>query len=195
MKYNDMKPGDVGMVPLHVLTPDPRNARLHSERNIEAISASLRKFGQQKPIVVTPTGVVIAGNGQLEAARREGWKEIRVVVTALTGGDLAAYAIADNKTSDLAEWDYEVLAGLLEAMSEEDRALTGFSDFEIEPLLQAEWKPPAPADIPMHTGHGHSVHFNDDQWTVVTTAVDTMEGVENVPAALTELCRARIDGA
>ena len=47
------------------LSADPANARKHSERNIESIMASLRRFGQQKPIVVDKSGVVRAGNGTL----------------------------------------------------------------------------------------------------------------------------------
>ena len=51
------------------LSEDPANARTHSERNIDAIVASLRRFGQQKPIVVDSNGVVRAGNGTLVAAK------------------------------------------------------------------------------------------------------------------------------
>jgi len=56
------------------LSNDPANARKHNDRNIEAIIASLRRFGQQKPIVIDSTGVVRAGNGMLEAAKRIGWE-------------------------------------------------------------------------------------------------------------------------
>ena len=59
---------NVETVPLTSLTPDPLNARKHNRRNIDAIKASLSKFGQRKPIVVTNDGTVIAGNGTLEAA-------------------------------------------------------------------------------------------------------------------------------
>jgi ParB-like chromosome segregation protein Spo0J len=45
------------------LTTDPENARKHDKRNLDAIAASLEKFGQRKPIVVMPTGVILAGNG------------------------------------------------------------------------------------------------------------------------------------
>ena len=58
------------------LSPDPANARRHPERNLEQIKASLRRFGQQKPIVVDAANVVRAGNGTLAAAKSLGWTTI-----------------------------------------------------------------------------------------------------------------------
>ena len=93
------------------LSLDPKNARKHSARNLEAIAASLEKFGQRKPIVVH-RGVVLAGNGTLEAAKSLGWTEIDVAeVPQNWDNDTAkAYALADNRTAELAEWDEGKLA-------------------------------------------------------------------------------------
>ena len=93
------------------LSLDPKNARKHSARNLEAIAASLEKFGQRKPIVVH-RGVVLAGNGTLEAAKSLGWTEIEVAeVPEDWDNDTAkAYALADNRTAELAEWDEGELA-------------------------------------------------------------------------------------
>jgi DNA modification methylase len=98
-------------VAIESLALDPQNARTHSKRNLDAIAASLNKFGQRKPIVVH-NGVVIAGNGTLEAAKSLGWKEIAVsVCPADWDTDTAkAYALADNRSSELAEWDDAILA-------------------------------------------------------------------------------------
>ena len=98
-------------VTIESLKLDPNNARKHSKRNLDAIAASLNKFGQRKPIVVH-NGVVIAGNGTLEAARSIGWKEIGVsVCPADWDADTAkAYALADNRSSELAEWDDKILS-------------------------------------------------------------------------------------
>lgn len=117
------------------LSADPGNVRRHSVRNLEAITASLRRFGQQKPIVVDAHNVVRAGNGTLEAARKLGWKEIAVVRTALAGADAVAYAIADNRTAELARWDTDSLSGQLAAMDEELRAVAGFVEGELASLL------------------------------------------------------------
>ena len=120
------------------LSMDPSNVRKHNERNLDTIKASLTKFGQQKPIVVDAKGVVLAGNGTLAAARALGWKEIQVVRTDLEGAAAVAYAIADNRTAELAEWDTEALATTLAALQNDeefDHLVAGFTDAEIEALV------------------------------------------------------------
>jgi DNA modification methylase len=120
------------------LSADPANARKHDDRNIDSIVASLRRFGQQKPIVIDASNVVRAGNGTLEAARRLGWDSIECVKTDLKGSDAIAYAIADNRTAELAEWDSDVLAAQLSGLLTDDEALAnaaGFSTEEIEAML------------------------------------------------------------
>jgi len=93
------------------LVSDPNNARKHDAKNIEAIKGSLNRFGQRKPIVLRGD-VVIAGNGTLEAAKQLGWSVIDVVqVPADWSADQAkAFALADNRTAELAVWDEQVLA-------------------------------------------------------------------------------------
>lgn len=122
---------------LDELSPDPRNARVHDARNLEAIKASLTAFGQQKPIVVAADGTVVAGNGTVEAARALGWTEIDAVRTALTGAQALAYALADNRTAELASWDDGALAALLKELAE-DGGLegVGFDEREVERLLR-----------------------------------------------------------
>lgn len=120
------------------LSNDPANARKHNETNIAAIVASLRRFGQQKPIVIDSNNVVRAGNGTLEAARQLGWDSIQCVVTSLKGSDAIAYAIADNRTAELAEWDDEILAAQLNGLlseSEEIALAAGFTAEEVEEMV------------------------------------------------------------
>lgn len=95
------------------LVADPENARIHDEVNINAIMGSLKTFGLQKPIVVSDAGVVIAGNGTLAAARALGWTEIDAVVTDLSGDEARAFALADNRTAELAKWDELILGKTL----------------------------------------------------------------------------------
>jgi len=115
---------------------DPENARKHSERQLKAICHSLSEFGQRKPIVIGSDLVVYAGNGQLEAAIALNWKEI--LVTKLPFDEPAkcrAYAIADNRTSDLATWDNEALLASLEQISDADLLETvGYNATEIDDL-------------------------------------------------------------
>ena len=98
-------------VTIESLKLDPNNARKHSKRNLDAIAASLNKFGQRKPIVVHKD-TVIAGNGTLEAAKSLGWKEIGITRCPDDWDDdtAKAYALADNRSSELAEWDEGILS-------------------------------------------------------------------------------------
>jgi DNA modification methylase len=108
---------------------DPANARKHDDKNISAIKASLKRFGQQKPIVIDKNDIVRAGNGTLAAAKALGWKEIDVVKSDLEPSELTAYAIADNRTGEMAEWDDDALAAQLKAMDDELRDIA-YDDFE-----------------------------------------------------------------
>lgn len=124
-------------VPVAELHEDPANVRRHGPRNLAAIRASLARFGQRKPIVVGPGGLVVAGNGTLAAARELGWPTVAVVRTVLAGAEAAAFAIADNRTAELAEWDNDALSQMLEALREQDAELaraTAFLNGEIDAL-------------------------------------------------------------
>ena len=139
--------------PITELQPDPANARKHSERNVEAIMASLARFGQVKPVVLGSNGqTVIAGNGTLEAAKRLGWTELAAVTTELAGSEATAFGIADNQTALLAEWDDEVLHKLIHELPEELQMATGFDSDEISSLIPEvlepieEDEPPAPPE-------------------------------------------------
>lgn len=134
------------LVPIADLTPDPANARKHDERNLKAIIDSLRAFGQQKPIVVDARGIVVAGNGTMEAAKRLGWDEIAIVRTELDPTQATAFGIADNRTAELAEWDNEVLASLMDSMDDEMRDLLAFDQKEIDALLPDDVEAEASAE-------------------------------------------------
>lgn len=118
------------------LSLDPSNVRKHDRKNLDAIKASLRKFGQQKPIVVDAKGIVLAGNGTLTAAKELGWTEIEITRTTLQGVEATAFAIADNRSAELAEWE-DSLADVLKSLSEADVDLAqlGFSDSDLDELL------------------------------------------------------------
>jgi hypothetical protein len=105
------------------LTADPRNARKHGERNLTTIQASLQSFGAARSIVVDEDGVILAGNGLVEAAGKAGIVKVRTVETdgqeivavvrrGLTKEQKLGLAVADNRAGELAEWDSEILEGL-----------------------------------------------------------------------------------
>jgi DNA modification methylase len=102
---------------------------------LDAIKASLRKFGQQKPIVVDAKGIVLAGNGTLTAAKELGWTEIEITRTTLQGVDATAFAIADNRSAELAEWE-DSLADVLKSLQDADVDLAdlGFAKGDLDKI-------------------------------------------------------------
>jgi ParB-like chromosome segregation protein Spo0J len=120
-------------VPIDSIHPDPANARRHSQRNLEAIKSSLARFGQQKPIVVDANNVVRAGNGTLAAAKALGWTHVGIVRSHLIGVEATAFAIADNRSAELAEWDPDVLSA---ALADPDIGDFGFSEVEAREYLR-----------------------------------------------------------
>jgi site-specific DNA-methyltransferase (adenine-specific) len=108
------------LLKLDQLTPDPTNARAHDDKNLSAIEGSLREFGQRKPIVIDQRGVIVAGNGTVEAAKRLGWTDIQAVrVPADWDSDrIKAFALADNRTGELATWNQEVMSSQLMNLQE-----------------------------------------------------------------------------
>ena len=131
----------------------PTNTRNHNQQNIDAIKASYAKFGQRKPLVVW-RGLVIAGNGALEAVLSLGWKSVAITrCDHLTDTEARTYSIADNKTTDLSTFNYGKLAVELQELQskEVDISTTGFQNFEVEPLISANMQVP---EIPDHEGTG-----------------------------------------
>ena len=127
----------VEMVSIGSVKFDEHNVRQHNKEGLAAIKSSLKRFGQQKPIVVDADGVVRAGNGTLEAAIQLGWTKIAVVRSKLSGNDATAYAIADNRSSDLSVFDHEGLSETLRQLAEDDTSLVldaGFTERDMGAL-------------------------------------------------------------
>ena len=102
-------------VAIEQLTPDERNARTHSAQNLAAIAASLKRFGQRKPLVVNKrTGQLEAGHGTLAAAQSLGWQQIAVVWVDDDPEAAVGFSLADNRAAELAGWDDAKLADLVE---------------------------------------------------------------------------------
>lgn len=135
-------------VSLDTLSPDPHNARRHTERNLATLEASLREVGAARSIVVDEDGTVLAGNATVKAAAEAGINRVRVVETdgtelvavrrsGLTPEQKRRLALFDNRASELAEWDASLLAAL-----QEDTDLAGlWTDDELAELL-ARAEPP-----------------------------------------------------
>lgn len=123
------------VVPIESLSPHPRNAR---QGDIGAISESLRRFGQVRPIVVQEsTGYVVAGTHVLAAARALGWKEVAVTRVALSDEEALAYLVADNRLSALGSFDEAALAAILVDLAQHDLlGGTGYDGDDVDSYLR-----------------------------------------------------------
>lgn len=123
------------------LIPYARNARTHSDAQVAQIAASIREFGFTNPILVGSDGVIVAGHGRLEAARKLGLETVPVIVLDhLTPTQRRALIIADNKLALNAGWDEELLALELKELDDAgfDLELIGFGSEEIDVLLDEQ---------------------------------------------------------
>lgn len=135
------------LVPVWELRPHPDNPR---RGDVDAIRASLNRFGQQRPILATPDGMVVAGHHVLEAAQAEGWTHVAVTFTDLTGAEIEAYLLADNRTGDLGYYDEDDLAARLGSL--DDLTGTGYTDGDKGALLDSLTPPDALLAAPRQPG-------------------------------------------
>ena len=130
------------------------NSRTHSTDQVAQLAASIEEFGFTNPVLIDPTGVIVAGHGRLMAARKLGMEQVPcLVLSGLSETQLKAYVIADNKLALNAGWDLDVLAIELETLKalDFDISLTGFStvetlvlgdatEDEVKPSKKAVWE-------------------------------------------------------
>ena len=159
---------EVEIVRLEDITPHPKNAREHSERNIQVIARSLDRYGQRTPLVVgrqtddEGRPYILKGNGTYEALKRLGASEVAITrVNHLMPLEEDAYAIADNQASDTSDFNVDTLGASLRELEGAgiDLADTGFNAFEIEPLIELDDEPPEeepPEEEPSVRGSGYS---------------------------------------
>lgn len=130
---------EVETVALDSLQPHPRNYRAHPEEQVEAIAASLKQFGQYRPIVVSSDGYILAGEGVWRGRQKAGCADIDAVRMPFAHDDPRAekLLVADNELSRLAEDDDKVLAALLADIERTETGLagTGWNDSELDALI------------------------------------------------------------
>ena len=111
---------------------NPRN----NEAAVDAVAASIREFGFKVPIIIDKNNVIVAGHTRLRSAEKLGLESVPCVLADdLTEEQVRAFRIADNKTAELADWDFTKLEEELAALKEIDMSAFGFLD-EIDELEQ-----------------------------------------------------------
>jgi ParB-like nuclease domain/DNA methylase len=140
-------------LPIDQLGSWPRNARIHSRKQIRQIVESIRRFGFTNPVLIDGENRILAGHGRVGAARELGMETVPCLrIDHMVPAEKRAYVLADNKLALNAGWDEELLAlelkELMQADIEFDISVTGFSIAEIDGLVDglANEEPGNPAD-------------------------------------------------
>ena len=120
---------------------DPKNSRVHSERQIQQIARSIDTFGFNVPVLVDTQNRVIAGHGRVLAAKFLGMNRLPTIqLEHLNETQIRAFQIADNRLTENSEWDYRLLGEQLKALSEVeldfDLETIGFEMAEIDTMIE-----------------------------------------------------------
>ena len=146
----------VEMRDISTIKPYAGNPR-SNDGAVDAVAASIREYGFQQPLVLDKNGVIVVGSTRYKAALKLGMKTVPVhVAKGLTPAQVKAYRVCDNKTAEIADWDYGLLVQELADLQQMDfdLCMVGFSPDELSSLLQTELEPgltdpdevPAPPD-------------------------------------------------
>jgi len=142
----------VVVVDVEALKPYEKNAKTHSDAQIDELVSLIQEFGFTQPILVDAHKGIIAGHGRLMAAKKLGLASVPIIeLTHLTPTQKRAYIIADNKIAEKSGWDFDVLSEELTDLNDLDfnLELTGFEEAELGDLL-ADDVAGAPADNLSH---------------------------------------------
>ena len=117
-------------VDIDSIKPYENNPR-HNEEAIPYVMNSIKEFGFKNPIIIDKNNVIIAGHTRLESAKRLGMKEVPIIhADDLTEEQVKAFRLADNKVSEKAEWDFNMLDAEL-ADLDLDMSEFGFENIDI----------------------------------------------------------------
>ncbi len=203
---------------LDALKPDEDNVRLHHVHAQTGLQSSLEAFGAARSIVIDADGKVLAGNGTLAAARQAGLDEVIVVpadgtqLIAVQRSDWTeeqarAYAISDNRTQELSEWDLPALRESLEDLSESTMSLPMIQDLGLQelapakPLEALESNKSKPSDKSLRVKSNNnsvtmSFTVDKEQQGIVMEALDKAREYYGGTQGnrLTEICKAWLGG-
>lgn len=112
--------------------PYEKNPRRNDDA-VQYVAESIRQFGFKVPIVLDSNNIVVAGHTRLKAAKNLGLKEVPCIIADdLTDEQIKAFRLADNKVSEAAEWDYDLLDLELDDLLDFDMTVFGFEFEEVE---------------------------------------------------------------
>ena len=192
MKANIAKDIASLAVPLDKLTRLPGNPR---RGDVESVIRSYTRWGQLKPIVATGNaedgGIVSAGNHQLDAVRQMGWDSIAVVWTDHSPSEAEAFALADNRTSELGTNDDSDLLAMLLRVTSADTDLLAAASYGTSDLIELLSAQPEPFLIEQDDGGDQSGDLNAT-YAIVVSCTDEMHQLELVERFMAEGLACRV---
>lgn len=123
----------VQWIPITEITPYSQNPR-KNDNAVEGVRRSISAYGFQQPLVLDTNMEVVVGHTRLKAAQALGYSEVPCVIAdQLDGDQIKAYRIMDNRSAEIAEWDYDLLQGEVDDLIslDFDLDLTGFSQDDL----------------------------------------------------------------
>lgn len=125
-----------------LLNEDPKNARLHNERNLNAVKHSLSAYGWRGLVVARRSDRrIVAGHARIAAAKALGWTQAPVLFVEDDDQRATAFAIADNRTGELASWDNGFLQEAMAELEADELNDLGFSLEEFEQVSVGSMRP------------------------------------------------------
>jgi len=130
---------EIQEVDVSQLKPWEGNPRVN-EHAVNAVARSVGAFGFNVPILCDQNLTIIAGHTRWKAAKSLGMATVPVIRLTMTESQRKAFAVADNKTAEIADWDFPKLREVLEELKSKDTDLTamGYSDAELRAVLEPE---------------------------------------------------------
>jgi len=115
-----------------------RNPKQHPDKQIRLLEESIKRFGWTNPVILSADNVILAGHARVKAAIEQGMDTVPCIRTKLSGKEADAYLLADNRLSDIAPYDRDILAELLADIPSDLQELTGFDSVQVDALLAGE---------------------------------------------------------
>ena len=159
---------EVQQTRVSALKPWKGNPRLN-DHAVGAVARSIKSFGFNVPILCDQNSTIIAGHTRWKAAKKLGMKFVPVLVLEMTETQRRAYSVADNKTAQIAEWDYPQLREVLEELrcDEIDLSSLGYSASELEALLREE------EDFDWKAFEEQLTESNDSKYVYIQVKIET----------------------
>ena len=122
---------EIKEIKINELIPYANNPRFN-DNAVDKVAESIKQFGFKVPIVIDANNEIIAGHTRLKAAKELGLEKVPCIIADdLSPEQVKAFRLADNKTSEFADWDFKLLESEFEELKDLN-LFTGFADFEID---------------------------------------------------------------